>query len=259
MNGQFQKLGDEKQPSSSLRKQRTAEVDVENFGKFSIENVATVGRAPDSQITLDSRSVSRHHARIFYEGGHFWIKDLESRNGTTVNGKKTTLQMLDDNDKIAFGEVKAVFRTSTQNSGPAPLARDPLEGLDPAFEDGTPTGGLKGPHKPLKPGDPLNKEVAAPQTITFARSLEEKPSVAAEAIGTLKAENEILKKQIAAMRTGVSGTRTHSDTSTSSESLLAENERLRRQVTQLERALADSNIRLRNLQARFDQLGKSST
>jgi hypothetical protein len=115
---------------------------VQDGGKFEIRDIATVGRAPDCHIVIKDHSVSRQHARIFYEAGHYWIKDLDSANGTVLNGKKTGFQMLSNNDEISFGQVKAIFTTTGSAAGPAPLGRDPLEGTDPAFQDGTPTGGF---------------------------------------------------------------------------------------------------------------------
>src|SRR5690242_10997275 len=85
-----------REPMSSTRKppRQPAILEVEEAGEFFIEDSATIGRAPDIEITLEVRSVSRHHARIFYEGGRYWLKDLDSANGTTVNGDKVRLQML---------------------------------------------------------------------------------------------------------------------------------------------------------------------
>jgi len=253
------KLGDNKLPTSSLRIQRMAELEVAGFGKFCIENVATIGRSPDSHVVLDNRSISRHHARIFYEGGHYWIKDLESRNGTTVNGQKTKLQMLNDSDKVNFGEVKSVFKTGAQNAGPALLGRDPLEGSEPTFEDGTPTGGLAGSHRSMKAEESQKREAPATRTMAMTAAIgkEGEPALE-EQVRVLKAENDLLKKQIQELRSPASGTRSAFEMSSASESLIQENERLRRQVSQLERALADSNVRLRNLQARHDSSEGSS-
>jgi predicted component of type VI protein secretion system len=252
------KLGDNKLPTSSLRIQRMAELEVESFGKFCIENVATIGRSPDSHVVLDNRSVSRHHARIFYEGGHYWIKDLESRNGTTVNGQKTKLQMLNDSDKVNFGEVKSVFKTGAQNAGPARLGRDPLEGSELAFEDGTPTGGLAGSHRSMKAEESQKREAPATRTMAIPAAAGEGEASLEEHIRALKAENDLLKRQIQELRSPTAGTRSAFEMSSASESLIQENERLRRQVSQLERALADSNVRLRNLQARLDSCEGSS-
>ncbi len=45
-----------------------------------------IGRDPACDIVLDNRLVSRHHARIYWQNGDFFIRDLDSKNGTHVNG-----------------------------------------------------------------------------------------------------------------------------------------------------------------------------
>ena len=45
-----------------------------------------IGRDPGSQMVLPSGVVSARHARIYAEGGAFYLQDLESRNGTSVDG-----------------------------------------------------------------------------------------------------------------------------------------------------------------------------
>ena len=79
-------LGDEPPVPAARGTKGIAELEIDGFGTFSIDHIATIGRAPESHIILNIRSVSRHHSRIFFEGGHFWIKDLDSGNGTSVNG-----------------------------------------------------------------------------------------------------------------------------------------------------------------------------
>jgi serine phosphatase RsbU (regulator of sigma subunit) len=50
-------------------------------------DVTIIGREPDCQITLASETVSRRHARVVRAGDGYQIEDLESRNGTQVNGR----------------------------------------------------------------------------------------------------------------------------------------------------------------------------
>ena len=248
----FQLGGDDPSPAT-WGSQGRAELDVESVGKFRVERVATIGRAPESHVVLSARSVSRHHARIFFEGGHFWIKDLESGNGTTVNGKKIKLQMLGDDDQIQFGEVNAVFRSANCASGPAPLAKDPLEDSDPLFQDGTPTGGLKGSF-PSGAGEEYPVH-GLDRTIEKLREeadgKEAELSALRQKIQTLQAENEVLRKEL--LQYGDMASNPNAG-GPGSSGLEVENEKLRRLVHQLERALADSNLKLRNLQERLDRM-----
>jgi pSer/pThr/pTyr-binding forkhead associated (FHA) protein len=205
--------------------QSSATLDVQDGDTFEILEVVTIGRAPDCNVVLNERSVSRHHARIFYESGHYWLKDLDSANGTKLNGKKISFQMLSDNDKIVFGEAKAVFHTSGEITGPAPLGSDPLEGSLFPSQDGTPTGGFK--RKPAAESRGWTKQPPAGGQDPTRRHFS----------GT-EASGESMSS---------------SATAAASTNLEQENERLRKLVKQLERALADANVRLRNLQELLDR------
>ena len=48
----------------------------------------TIGRHPDNQIVLDDAMVSRHHARLTWQGDGYVVQDLDSANGTWVNGRR---------------------------------------------------------------------------------------------------------------------------------------------------------------------------
>ncbi|MBN1580047.1 MAG: zinc ribbon domain-containing protein [Anaerolineae bacterium] len=56
--------------------------------------------------------VSRRHAKLLYEGGAWFVIDLDSTNGTFINGDEVTPKAraaLSDGDKVEFGEVEAIF------------------------------------------------------------------------------------------------------------------------------------------------------
>jgi hypothetical protein len=63
----------------------------------------TVGRAPDNDIVLSSPDVSRRHARIESGRTGVRVEDLNSTNGTRVNGEPVRLADLDAQDEVAFG------------------------------------------------------------------------------------------------------------------------------------------------------------
>ncbi len=44
-----------------------------------------VGRDPNCECVIDSKTVSTHHARLIFDRGHWWVEDLESTNGTLLN------------------------------------------------------------------------------------------------------------------------------------------------------------------------------
>lgn len=68
-------------------------------------DVTTVGRVPENIIAFPQDSnVSRYHAEIERRGGDHWLIDLQSSNGTTVNGEPVTGERrLQSGDKLAFG------------------------------------------------------------------------------------------------------------------------------------------------------------
>lgn len=63
-----------------------------------------IGRSPHVELRLDDDGISRNHARIRSETNRAWIEDMESRNGTFVNGNRITAPIeLHDGDKIQVG------------------------------------------------------------------------------------------------------------------------------------------------------------
>src|SRR5690242_5362660 len=75
-------------------------------------STTTIGRDSDNDIVLDELTVSRCHALLFTRAGHIAIMDLESANGTFVNGVQVppdTPVRLADGDIIQLGHVSARY------------------------------------------------------------------------------------------------------------------------------------------------------
>ena len=71
---------------------------------FKLHPSMTIGRAPVCEIRLEDDGLSRTHARIRCEGGDASIEDLQSRNGTFVNGERIhAVTKVADGDKIQCG------------------------------------------------------------------------------------------------------------------------------------------------------------
>jgi pSer/pThr/pTyr-binding forkhead associated (FHA) protein len=64
----------------------------------------TIGRDPDTDIQIDNISVSRVHAKIQKEPKQYVLHDLNSTNGTFVNGKKIKKKSLKEDDVITIGK-----------------------------------------------------------------------------------------------------------------------------------------------------------
>lgn len=65
----------------------------------------SIGRTADNDVCFSDSKVSKHHAKIIEEGGHFRLVDLASTNGTYVNGKMVRQPvMIYPDDTIRFGD-----------------------------------------------------------------------------------------------------------------------------------------------------------
>jgi len=77
---------------------------------FDLEEVNTFGRHPDNTVVLHHESVSIHHAEIVLRDGVWVLRDLESTNGTKINGRRVNETELHNTDKISFGAVDFWFK-----------------------------------------------------------------------------------------------------------------------------------------------------
>ncbi len=76
------------------------------------EAIVTVGRLGDSTLVIEDPNVSRHHAEIRPQGTGFRLVDLNSTNGSRVNGERVGERQLRDGDLIEFGNVAIRFEAS---------------------------------------------------------------------------------------------------------------------------------------------------
>ena len=77
-----------------------------------------MGRAFDNSIRVDVEGVSRYHAIIEQKADGFWLSDLGSRNGTTVNGTAVSEERkLENGDSLVLGGVASLeFRLTREQS-----------------------------------------------------------------------------------------------------------------------------------------------
>jgi len=69
----------------------------------------SIGRTPDNDIVLDNRAVSRKHAMIEFGPPGAVIIDNESLNGTFVNNRKISEEILKDSDQITIGKFNLIY------------------------------------------------------------------------------------------------------------------------------------------------------
>lgn len=69
----------------------------------------TLGRRPYNDIVIDNLAVSGEHAVLQMTGSDVFIEDLNSTNGTYINGKAIKKQLLAHNDTIEIGKYKIKY------------------------------------------------------------------------------------------------------------------------------------------------------
>lgn len=81
-----------------------------NIGhRFALTPDSIIGRATEATIAIDADSVSRRHARVFFDVGAFIFEDLGSTNGSFVNDRRVERVVLRDGDIIRIGAAILKF------------------------------------------------------------------------------------------------------------------------------------------------------
>jgi Nif-specific regulatory protein len=102
-----------------------------NVFRLTPGQVTTIGRAPTNRIVIPDDICSRHHCEIFQSSGKWVLRDLESRNGTLIEGDKVTKdRQLDEGEQIQIGDFYLVFTHDISK---------PLDGEQAPLDDNTET------------------------------------------------------------------------------------------------------------------------
>jgi pSer/pThr/pTyr-binding forkhead associated (FHA) protein len=80
---------------------------------------ATIGRLPDNTVVIDSPAVSGHHACVFNTDAGYVVEDLQSTNGTFVNGVRVSRQPLHHGDVVKIGDHELVFDALAELDAPS--------------------------------------------------------------------------------------------------------------------------------------------
>ena len=72
-------------------------------------NIKTIGRSPGAQFIVDAALVSRLHCRLSAGATELQVDDLDSTNGTFVNGTRVTDAILKEGDRLGVGRVEFVI------------------------------------------------------------------------------------------------------------------------------------------------------
>lgn len=93
----------------------------------------TIGRDPDCDISIDNVAVSRTHAAVAVSGANWVLEDLQSGNGTFVNGAKVTNHPLQSGESFVIGKYNLLFEAVSDVEGAVREAGRRSGGEDATF------------------------------------------------------------------------------------------------------------------------------
>jgi transcriptional regulator with PAS, ATPase and Fis domain len=88
-----------------------------------------LGRAENAALRVESAGVSRRHAEVYRQGPIYAIRDLDSRNGTFVNGMRVQHRALSEGDVLRVGDMLGVVARMSSNFSQTELAAAAQRGL----------------------------------------------------------------------------------------------------------------------------------
>jgi pSer/pThr/pTyr-binding forkhead associated (FHA) protein len=99
----------------------------------------TIGRVDDNTFQIAEASVSSHHCEVLLRGTDVVIKDLNSTNGTFINGEKVSETVLKPGQTLRLGQVELRLETEgapAPTGAPAPVGAAPAPAPAPAAAAG---------------------------------------------------------------------------------------------------------------------------
>jgi hypothetical protein len=171
----------------------------------------TLGRRPYNDIVIDNLAVSGEHAVLLMNGNEVYLEDLNSTNGTYVNGKAVKKQLLQNSDTIEIGKYKIKYvneapgasfeKTMIIKPGSIPpVAPGEPRAPAPAPAATTEVAAVRGSIKVLS-GAAAGREVALVKVVTTIG----KPGVAVASI-TKRPQGFVVSHVEGATRPSVNGT-----------------------------------------------------
>ncbi|EGJ11343.1 MULTISPECIES: FHA domain-containing protein [Rubrivivax] len=99
----------------------------------------TLGRRPYNDIVIDNLAVSGEHAVLQMVGADVFIEDLNSTNGTYINGKAIKKQLLAHDDTVEIGKYKIKYLTEDSTDYERTMVMRPAQPSPPPFASAGPT------------------------------------------------------------------------------------------------------------------------
>lgn len=123
-----------------------------------------IGRVPGCDCVIDDTKASRRHARVVVQNGVVEIEDLDSSNGTLLNGKPVTRRLLRPGDQVQIGKTVLAYHEGSPPG--APRAGSPGKAI--ALDDDNDLFADTAPAAPAAVRSPVT-EIAAPAASSPAR------------------------------------------------------------------------------------------
>ena len=95
-------------------------VDVEGKRHPLVKARTVIGRGSDADITISDAGTSRKHVEILWDGERAMVRDMNSTNGTTLDGRKIVEAALPPDSTVTIGRTAIVFRVVAQAAPPKP-------------------------------------------------------------------------------------------------------------------------------------------
>jgi pSer/pThr/pTyr-binding forkhead associated (FHA) protein len=131
-------------------------------------DIVMIGRAPVNDIVIDSPVVSAQHAMLLKVEDTYWLKDLNSTNGTHVNGRLFTFGELKDRDTIRFASVIAIFAERSRKRGSTCAIRTPWRRSTTRRKSGA---AAKGDTKKMELDDSSKQKVGRVDHVSLQRQM----------------------------------------------------------------------------------------
>ena len=85
-------------------------LELKDGAMIAVRDGLVLGRVAACDVVIDDTKASRRHARLIVEAGVVEIEDMESSNGTLLNGKSVDRRMMRDGDEVRIGKTVIVYR-----------------------------------------------------------------------------------------------------------------------------------------------------
>ncbi|QDT17521.1 SpoIIE family protein phosphatase [Alienimonas californiensis] len=156
---------------------------------------AVVGRLPEVDVQIDSNMVSRRHAILSRKGGDdgpWTLEDLDSGNGTFLNGKRITAPVdLNNGDRLKFGPVLARFEDDSPQRRSAPSLESDIsfslteEGLESATVTGSASAGSGYGLLDVRPQQKLEAVISIARDLAAAAAADDVAGLLPQVLQTL--------------------------------------------------------------------------